>query len=330
MKKLLAITLSILMAFSVAACGTNVNTSGKALDTAMVATQNGDVTALQNVLSSTGTSSIDEDIYLSILGKMTYEIGKAKTSGKTAKVLITITNLDMQTILTNYPTEVIKNLSNSNFDGDAYIKNTLVAEDAATITLTATVPMVKTDGVWNVDTTSDITEFSNALMSGLNGYAQSITPEKFLGAAMVALKNGDFATYKSIQPVDTSNTNASDQETFSTVFKKMTYEMSNAVITDNTAKVPVSITTIDMKTIMTNYLTTAFSNLFNKDFDADAYLKEAMAAEDAKTATLTATVPMIKTDGVWKVDSSADTTEFVNAISGGLYDYAKEMSSAFS
>lgn len=191
MKKLLAITLSILMAFSVAACGTNVNTPGKALDTAMAAIKNGDVTVLQSILSDTYTSSEDEDIYISILGKMTYEIGKAKTTGKTAKVQITISNLDMQTILTNYPTEVISNLANSDFDGKAYIKNALAAEDAAKITLTTTVPMVKTDGLWIVDTASDMSEFSNALMSGLNGYTQSITPEKFLDAALVALKNGD-------------------------------------------------------------------------------------------------------------------------------------------
>lgn len=161
------------------------------------------------------------------------------------------------------------------------------------------------------------------------------SPEKALDTALANAQSGDASAFQSVILSDDessldSSTDEHDQEMYLTLFKKITYKIGKAEITDDTAKVPVTITTLDMKTIMTNYLTEAFSNLMNKDFDGDTWIKNAMVAEDAVTTTLTATVPMIKTDGVWKINNAEDVTGFANALTGGLYDYAQSISDSFS
>jgi len=163
----------------------------------------------------------------------------------------------------------------------------------------------------------------------------SNTPEKALDTALANAQSGDSSAFQSVIMSDEesssdSSTDEQDQKMYLTLFTKMTYEIGKAQITDDTAEVPVTITTLDMKTIMTNYLTEAFSNLLNQDFDGDAWIRDAMAADDAATTTLTATVTMIKTDDVWKINNSADITEFANALTGGLYGYSQSISDSFS
>ena len=118
-----------------------------------------------------------------------------------------------------------------------------------------------------------------------------------------------------------------DDDTYTIMFKRIKYGIGTSEITGDTATVNVTITTLDMKTIMgeiiSDLIGQAFSHIGDDSFDSDAYanelLAEKMNAEDAPTVTNEAVVNLNKDgSGKWIISDESQNTDFIDALTGGL------------
>ena len=118
-----------------------------------------------------------------------------------------------------------------------------------------------------------------------------------------------------------------EENAYADYFKKLKYEVGDFLTTDTTAVVSVTITAIDLKTIMGSIIADLFgqalTHIGDESFDSDAYANELLAkeinAEDAPTVTNTVNVNLEKNDsGKWIISEESENPEFFDAICGGI------------
>ncbi|MBN7772460.1 hypothetical protein [Clostridium aminobutyricum] len=117
-------------------------------------------------------------------------------------------------------------------------------------------------------------------------------------------------------------------------FLEFEYTVSNEKIDGDTATVDVTIKTYDFHTAfkdaIADYFTQAFSMIFSdvSEEEMNSMMEETMT-EKLNAATFdyesTATISLSQTKDGWIMDDYEDNEEFMNAISGGMVDFANDM-----
>jgi len=108
---------------------------------------------------------------------------------------------------------------------------------------------------------------------------------------------------------------------YTSLFASITYIVSGSTITDNTAEVTVSVTMIDMQTLMAYASLDALKDTFGESSNgAIKYYKvitEKIDTGEVLFETNVVTVYMIKDGGKWKVNMT-NSSKFADAITGGF------------
>ena len=164
MKKLISLALAVLiLAFSFASCGTHP--AATALDKCLSYIETGDF-ANASVLENRAFSDEDDEMLKAMYAHFEYKIGEAAETESGASVTVTITMTDVGTVFSNYMTEALKHMLDSDWDSDgAVFEQMLSADDAPLTTNTVKVAMVEKEGEWIVaDENNDLL---NAITGGL-------------------------------------------------------------------------------------------------------------------------------------------------------------------
>lgn len=131
---------------------------------------------------------------------------------------------------------------------------------------------------------------------------------------------------------ETSDDSAYDEmsQTLTEKILAFDYEVSNEVITDDKATVDVKITTYPLgealTSFMAEYISQAFFLAFSEDSDekiealASTIMMKELNALTEKTFEKTVTVELIMKDDNWSLEGIEKNDEFVDAITGGIYD----------
>lgn len=127
-----------------------------------------------------------------------------------------------------------------------------------------------------------------------------------------------------------------DIEMMKNMFKKLEYTIKSSEKVDSkTVNVVVEITTVDMSTVLSDYLQKAmqwaFSNALadpqpteeETEKKMTELFNECLAAEDLKTVTQEITIKVVKDGTAWKLDADEN---FVNAATGNLMEAAEKLS----
>lgn len=165
------------------ACGSTVATPEATLDGYMTAWVNLDSAKMNEYFPSGNQEEIpDDDTYTNLPKRTKYTIGAAETDGDTATVKITITTLDMKTIMGEVISELmgqaLSHMGDDSFDSEAYtnelLSKKMSAEDAPMTTKEVTAYLEKdTDGKWILSAEDKNTDFINALTGDLMTIADS-------------------------------------------------------------------------------------------------------------------------------------------------------------
>lgn len=178
------------------------------------------------------------------------------------------------------------------------------------------------------------------------------TPTDVVNSYMDALKKNDTATISELYSGDTElsnffnstgvDTESLSEEFMSTIKEKLLafeYTLSNEKIDGDKATVDVSVKTYNFKVAFTNavsdYFQKALSMIFSDVSDEEMNkLMENTLSEHLNDATFdyekTAQINLTKTEDGWKIDDFEDNTEIINTLTGGMIEFATEMSDAFS
>lgn len=157
------------------------------------------------------------------------------------------------------------------------------------------------------------------------------TPEATVDGYMKACIALDAEKMNEFIPNGNTSEIPKDDDTYTNLFKRLKYKIGSSAIDGDTATVQITITALDMKTIMGGMIADLFgqamSHIGDDSFDSDAYLKnllsEKMSAEDAPTVTNDVYVNLEKNDsGKWIISSEEKNSEFINALTGGLMSMA--------
>jgi hypothetical protein len=158
----------------------------------------------------------------------------------------------------------------------------------------------------------------------------SKNPQDVLKSRMDALISGDVdaidAAKISMAKVELSKEEeAAQAKMWKALFGGMKYQIGESTIDGDKAKVEIKINTINMSTIISNYLVQAMSHMFDEtQWDADGQeLLKLITDENAQRGDFTATVNMTKKSGIWIIDEEND--EFYNALLGGIKDFADSL-----
>lgn len=160
------------------------------------------------------------------------------------------------------------------------------------------------------------------------------TPEATVDGYMKACINLDAEKMNEFLPTGNTSEIPKDDDTYTNLFKRLKYKIGSSTIDGDTATVQITITALDMKTIMGEMIADLFgqamSHIGDDSFDSDAYsknlLSEKMSAEDAPTVTNDAVVNLEKNaDGKWVISSEEKNSEFINALTGDLMSIADSL-----
>lgn len=157
------------------------------------------------------------------------------------------------------------------------------------------------------------------------------TPEATVDGYLKACINLDSAKMNEYFPSNDAAEISTDGDNFTNLMKRLKYKINGSEVSGDTATVEVTITALDMKTIMgeivSDLLGQAFTHIGDEDFDSEAYmnelLSEKMSAEDAPTVTNDVTVNLEKdASGKWIISSEEKNIDFLNALTGDLMSIA--------
>lgn len=160
------------------------------------------------------------------------------------------------------------------------------------------------------------------------------TPEATVDSYMKACISLDAEKMNEFLPTGNTSEIPKDDDTYTNLFKRLKYKIGSSTIDGDTATVQITITALDMKTIMGEMIADLFgqamSHIGDDSFDSDAYsknlLSEKMSAEDAPTVTNDAVVNLEKNaDGKWVISSEEKNSEFINALTGDLMSIADSL-----
>ena len=183
--------------------------------------------------------------------------------------------------------------------------------------------------------------------------APAMSPTETVDSFLTAFKAGDFEGAKEFyegSADDLSMIEEEDDPALSGVIADLTsrildfdYELSNEVINGETATVDVRFTTIDFGQIMGEVLDSmlsdsvalALSGLSQDELEAEINeLVESKFSEILKTAkkdkVSDVTVELVLKDGKWLIKDLSDSEEILDAISGGLIEFAESIGDTLS
>ncbi len=115
--------------------------------------------------------------------------------------------------------------------------------------------------------------------------------------------------------------------------------VSSEKIDNDTVNVTTDVTAVEMKPILTDFLTNAIAYAFQNAFanlqpteeetaqKMSEMFMESAQKSDLSTVTTTATIKVVRKDKEWKIETDE---EFINAVLGGGVDAAEELSESFS
>ncbi len=193
-KRILAVFTAAVVLVSMSGCS-NVEKAQNALDSTMSALQSGDIAAaskhindIDELSSSDMFSSLEGqgDFGKTLFSKMSYSINSSEeVDESTVKFNVDITTVDMSVVFSNMISQIFSlALSNAFASGEEQMSEDemkdkmfelladgINAEDAATVTNTVDVNVVKTDDGWKVDVTDTVLDM---VTGGLVSAAQSL------------------------------------------------------------------------------------------------------------------------------------------------------------
>ena len=191
--------------------------------------------------------------------------------------------------------------------------------------------------------------FSMSACGGASGSNdEGPSPTEVMDSFLKALKAGDLETAAQYYDGNIDKINFmedGDDPIFSDVMDDLTekmldfdYTLSNETVKKNDATVDVEFTTYDLGNVMNELLMAVMSDSSALALmGADQGELEAVIAEIVKTkfdeviksvnkdTTVTVTVNMVKKKGKWLIKDLADTDDFMNALSGGILQYADSL-----
>ncbi|MBQ4556872.1 MAG: hypothetical protein IJA60_04405 [Clostridia bacterium] len=177
MKKLLSILLCVVMCVTfLAACGNDpAKEATKALTDTLDIIKSGDAKKLAEV-GFTDEELPEEDLVIikAFFGNLKYTVKDAvAVDENTVNVTVEITNVDMGTVFTEYFTQAMaKYMEDESWEDDGSLLNSVIADTDETITKTATVKLLKTNGTWDFDADENY-DFADAITGGLNSFAEN-------------------------------------------------------------------------------------------------------------------------------------------------------------
>lgn len=154
---------------------------------------------------------------------------------------------------------------------------------------------------------------------------QKASPQKDLDAMLMALKSGDMETLAALN--DGEVFDLEGQEQMMSIFSSISWKFGETVeVDEDDAKVNVQITTKDMQTVFSEFMTQALSKaLQGEEMSEEAVSQMLIDIINAteKTASFDVAVEMSLEDGKWVIDDDGNE-EFFNAITGGLMNVMAE------
>lgn len=153
---------------------------------------------------------------------------------------------------------------------------------------------------------------------------QKASPQKDLDAMLTALKSGDIETLAALN--DEEDFDLEGQEQMMSIFSSISWEFGETVeVDEDDAKVNVQITTKDMKTVFSEFMTQALSKAMQGEEMSEEAVSQMLIDiinTTEKTATFDVSVEMNLEDGKWVVGEENEA--FFNAITGGLMNVMAE------
>ncbi len=151
-------------------------------------------------------------------------------------------------------------------------------------------------------------------------------PQKDLDAMLTALKSGDMKTLAELE--GESIEDFADMQGYISIFSSVSWTFGETVMKDDDdAIVNVQITTKDMQTVFTEYISQAMQQAMQGTEMTDEYAAELLLnviASTEQTKTFDVEVEMSYDDGKWQVDDENDA--FFDAITGGLMEIVNDFS----
>ena len=174
------------------------------------------------------------------------------------------------------------------------------------------------------------------------------TPTDVVNTYLAAIKSDDTETISKVYAGETSDADfeMADSDAYGDDLSKnleekflsFDYEVKDETIDGDKATLKVLVKTYDFGDIFSQtleeYINQAFSNLFSdiSEEELDSMMEEIMAEKlnaTAKDYENTGTVNLTKTEDGWIIDKFADDSDFINALTGGLMDYANKLNDSF-
>lgn len=150
--------------------------------------------------------------------------------------------------------------------------------------------------------------------------AEPDTPTAVLKASLDALKRGESDENSVFGSA--GHLAGDDGAMYDALFGSISYTVKDERIDGDTAEVDIDLETVDITAALGAYLTEAGNHADDDAWDADGgYFISLLKADDAAKKSFSVTACLDKVDGAWVLTKDANT-DLLNAVTGGLYDYA--------
>lgn len=136
--------------------------------------------------------------------------------------------------------------------------------------------------------------------------------------------------------LDSDEDNIELTQVISTYLIDFDYEILESKVDGNLATVSVRFTTYPMNEVLVSWMTSviqyAFANAFSGDLNEDDMDQKSIdlfnetILEFERNKETIATAYLVKIDNEWVFESTEDNVAFINALTGGLSDFAEAMS----
>lgn len=136
---------------------------------------------------------------------------------------------------------------------------------------------------------------------------------------MKSLSSGDISVLNLPEDNEKSDDNKENREkVYKAIFKKISYKILSSEEKEDTAKVNVEVTTVNMKTIYSAYIGMTFAHLSDPSWDSDySEVLRMINDKDAEKITLTACANLELKESGWVLSENND--EFYTAVYGGVF-----------
>lgn len=146
------------------------------------------------------------------------------------------------------------------------------------------------------------------------------SPSGVVAASLDAVKSGSSTEDSMFE--NAKSLAGDDDAMYNALFGRIAYTVKDERIEGDVAEVDLDVATVDISAALGAYLTEASAHAGDEDWDADgSYFISMISKKDAAKKVFAVTAHLEKQEDTWVLTKDGNAA-LLNAVTGGLYDYA--------